>query len=186
MRTSATGSDARAVPASRGTSPPAGGGFTLIEVLVVIVILAVLAATVSLSLAGGGGERQLEREARRLAALVGYACEQAELTGHSIGLSFAGGGYAFSERTREDWLPYTDGELRQRRWMAGLAAQLSREGVAVRLGESLPEQPQLACFASGELTPFHLELALADRGVGWRLDGEPDGTLTLERRDAPR
>jgi len=29
-------------------------------------------------------------------------------------------------------------------------------------------------------------LALAGRGAGWRLHGEPDGALSLERRDAPR
>ncbi len=185
MRTSATGSEAPARVAA-GSPPARGGGFTLIEVLVVVVILAVLAAAVSLALAGGGGERQLEREAQRLSALVAYACEQAELTGHSVGLSFARGGYVFSERAREEWRPYADGELRQRRWMAGLSAELSREGVPLRLEDNLPARPQLACFPSGELTPFRLELALAGRGAGWRLHGEPDGALSLERRDAPR
>ena len=29
-------------------------------------------------------------------------------------------------------------------------------------------------------------LALAGRDAGWRLHGEPDGALSLERRDAPR
>lgn len=164
----------------------AAPGFTLIEVLVVTVILAILAATVALTLAGSGGERQLEREAQRLSALIGYACERAELTGRSIGFAFARGGYVFSERQREAWKPFADGELRQRKWAAGLAAQLSRDGVAVKIADDLPEQPQLACFASGELTPFRLDLALADRGGGWRLDGEPNGKLTLERRDARR
>jgi general secretion pathway protein H len=162
-------------------------GFTLIEVLVVTVILAVLAATVSLTLAGSGGERQLEREAQRLSALIGYACERAELTGRSIGVAFAQGGYVFTERQLDAWMPLKDGELRQRKWMAGLAAQLSRDGVAAQIAEALPDQPQLACFPSGELTPFRIELALADRGGGgWRIDGEPDGKLTLERRNASR
>ena len=159
-------------------------GFTLIEVLVVTVILAVLAATVSLTLAGSGGERQLEREAQRLSALIGYACERAELTGRSIGVSFAQGGYVFAEHQRDMWVPFKDGELRQRKWMAGLVAQLSRDGVAARIADEISDQPQLACFASGELTPFRLDLALTDRGGGWRLDGEPDGKLKLERRDA--
>ena len=162
-------------------------GFTLIEVLVVTVILAVLAATVSLTLAGGGGERQLEREAQRLSALIGYACERAEVTGRSIGVAFANGGYVFTERQRDAWMPLKEGELRQRNWMAGLAARLSRDGVAAQMADTLPDQPQVACFASGELTPFRLDLALAnDDGGGWRLEGEPDGKLTLERRNAQR
>jgi hypothetical protein len=35
------------------------------------------------------------------------------------------------------------------------------------------------CFASGELTPFRLELRLADLDSVWPIDGKPDGTLAL-------
>jgi general secretion pathway protein H len=159
-------------------------GFTLVEILVVVVIFAVMAATVALSLAGAGGERQLENDVQRLRALVSYACERAELTGRPVGLSLLATGYVFSEHLRTEWKPLADGELRPRKWVAGVIAHLSRDGIAVAIDSSAPEEPQLACFSSGELTPFRLDLALVDHPDGWRMDGTPDGALSLERRNA--
>jgi general secretion pathway protein H len=161
-------------------------GFTLIEILVVVVILAILAAAVSIAIAGSGGERQLERESERLEALIGFACEHAELGGRPIGLTFRPDGYFFSEPDQEIWLPIKAGELRDRRWSAAFAPTLSRDGVRVELTAETPVQPHAVCYASGELTPFRLELATADLPYRWRLDGEPDGTLKRERRDAAR
>ncbi|MEO8671297.1 MAG: type II secretion system minor pseudopilin GspH [Tahibacter sp.] len=163
---------------------PVAKGFTLIEVLVVVVILAVLAAAVSMSLAGGGGERQLEREAQRIEALLRYVCERAEISGRQIGVSFDPEGYFFSETEPDGWHAIKDGELRRRRWNAAMMVALSRDGIRVDTSISSPEQPQLACFSSGELTPFRLDLSAAELPSSYRIDGSPDGALTLERRDA--
>ena len=81
------------------------GGFTLIELLVVVVIIAVIAAALTLSIGGAAGERQLAHQAEQSQALIGYACEQAELTGRTIGLSFNTDGYRFSQLERDDWTP---------------------------------------------------------------------------------
>jgi len=83
-------------------------GFSLIEILVVIVILAVTAAAVTLAV-GDVGERRLARDAERLQALLGYACEQAELSGRQIGLSLDRDGYRFSRADHADWLLERDG-----------------------------------------------------------------------------
>lgn len=171
-------------PALRG---PSARGFTLIEVLVVVVILAVLAAAVTIAIAGSGGERQLERESERLEALVVYACEHAELGGRQIGLTFRPDGYFFSEPERDLWRPIRDGELRDRRWNAAFVPTLSRDGVRIELSaEKTPETPHAVCYASGELTPFRLELATADVAYRWRIDGEPDGSIRRERNDVVR
>lgn len=180
MRISAAG------PIEPRSTARRAAGFTLVELLVVVVIVAVLAAAVGLALAGSGGERQLEREAERLHALLGHACERAETSGREIGLSLARDGYVFSEFDRGAWQPLEADELRQRRWVAGLGTQLSRDGVRVAITTDFPDKPQLVCFSSGELTPFRIELMLADPSLHWYVEGEPDGTLTLERRDAPR
>jgi general secretion pathway protein H len=161
-------------------------GFTLIEVLVTVVIVAVLAAAVSIALAGSGGERQLEREAERIDALIGFACERAELSGRQTGVSFLTTGYAFSELGSDGWKTIADGELRERRWAGPFLVQLGRDGIAVEIAPEVPEQPHIVCFATGEATPFRLEVALADDGLRYRLDGAPTGTRTLERRDAAR
>ena len=153
-------------------------GFTLIELLVVVVILGVLAAALVLSTAGSG-ERRLEREAERLRALIAYACEQSELTGRDIGVSFDRGGYRFSEYDRDSWIAFSEGELRARAWIAGTAALLSRDGHPVEVAEAYPDKPQLVCFSSGELTPFRLELALGEVESTFRLDGTPDGAVAI-------
>jgi len=158
-------------------------GFTLIELLVVVVILAVLAGALTLAMGGLGGERQLEQQARRTQALIGYACEQAELVGRDIGVSVDRRGYRFSRRNGADWLPLENDELRPREWLAGTQIALSSDGHAIVVGDDFPEKPQLACFASGELTPFRLELRLADLAQGWQLDGAPDATLKLVAAD---
>lgn len=161
-------------------------GFTLIEILVVVVILAVLAAAVSIALAGAGGERQAEREAERLQALIGYACEHAEIGGRPVGLSFVLDGFLFSQRDGETWAAFGQGELRMRQWPGNLRAELSRDGTRIEIPPQPPEIPPIICFASGELTPFRLELSVPDLALRWRLDGTIDGNVQRERRDVSR
>ena len=169
---------------ARPASPDAG--FTLIEILVVVVILGVLAAAVTIAMAGSGGERQLEREAERLQALLGYACEHAQIGGRAVGLSLVAGGFVFSQQNGDTWKPFAEGELRDRQWPANLRAELSRDGKRIEIPPQPPEVPPVICFASGELTPFRLELALPDLALRWRLDGSLDGDVKRERRDVSR
>lgn len=157
--------------------PGVAVGFSLIEILVVVAILAITASVVTLSIAGAGGERQLERDAERLRALVAHACEQAELGGREIGLSFNDDGYRFSRSDHDHWLPLADGELRPRKWSVAADARLSRDGQRVEIAADWPDKPQLVCFSSGELTAFRLELGLPDSTTRYRIDGEPDGSV---------
>jgi general secretion pathway protein H len=175
MQTSATGINKRSTIMR---------GFTLIELLVVVVILAVLAGALTLAMGGLGGERQLEQQAQRTQTLIGYACEQAELVGRDIGVSVDRHGYRFSRRNGADWLPLENDELRPREWLTGTRVALSSDGHTIVVGDDFPEKPQIACFSSGELTPFRLELRMADLAQGWQLDGAPDATLKLAAVDA--
>ena len=161
-------------------------GFTLIEILVVIVILAVVAGAVTFAVGGIGGERQLAHQAEQSQALIGYACEQAELTGHSIGVGVSTQGYRFSQFDHENWVPFGPGELRTRKWLDTTRAALSRDGRPLEVNGDFPEKPQLVCFSSGEMTPFRLELALSDLPVTYRLDGQADGDIKLVAIDARR
>jgi general secretion pathway protein H len=160
-------------------SEPHHDGFTLIELLVVVVIVGVVAAALTLSIGAAGGERQLAHQAEQAQALIGYACEQAELTGRTIGLSFDTDGYRFSELERTDWMPMRTTELRERSWLGGTSSKLTRDDHAVQITAAYPDKPQLVCFSSGELTAFRLELALADLPVVYRLDGQPDGDVKI-------
>ena len=104
---------------------------------------------------------------------------KAELVGRDIGVSVDRRGYRFSRRNGAAWLPLEGDELRPREWLAGTQVALSSDGHAIVVGDDFPEKPQLACFSSGELTPFRLELRLTDLAQGWQLDGAPDATLKL-------
>ena len=159
-------------------------GFTLIEILVVVVILAVLAGALTLAVGGVGGERQLARQAAQAQALIGYACEQAELSGREIGLSLNDRGYRFSRLDRSGWLPLSTDELRPRLWLVGTLPTLTRDGHRVDIAADFPDKPQLVCFSSGELTPFRLELGLTGLPQRYRLDGQPDGSVVLTTVDA--
>lgn len=156
-------------------------GFTLIEVLVVVVIIGVIALAVTLTV-GSSGERRLAREAERVQALIGYACNRAELSGREIGIVFGSSGFGFNRLDLDGWQPLpADSELRTREWPQALRIELAREGRRVDVSGGSEGTPQLVCFSSGELTPFTLDLALGDTPVTYRIDGEGDGALELTR-----
>jgi general secretion pathway protein H len=161
-------------------------GFTLIEILVVVVILAVVAGALTLATGGVGGQRQLAHEAEQARALFGYACEQAERSGRDIGISLDTRGYRFSIAEKTQWVPSQADELRPRVWLDSTDARLSRDGQALQIAADAPDKPQLVCFSSGELTPFRLELGLADLPQHYRLDGEADGEIKLAAIDQRR
>jgi len=159
-------------------------GFTLIEILVVVVILAVATAAVTLAVAGASGERQLARDSERARALIAYACEQAEVSGHQIGISLDRDGYQFSRADHADWIPERDGELRPRKWSVSPILSLTRDGQRVDVGDAYPDKPQLVCFSSGELTAFRLELALSEAPTRYRVEGRPEGDVVASVIDA--
>ncbi|MEO7324476.1 MAG: type II secretion system minor pseudopilin GspH [Dokdonella sp.] len=159
-------------------------GFTLIELLVVVVIIGVLAAALVISI-GGSTERELSNASDRFQALVGHACNQAELSGREIGISIAADGYTFSRLDRDEWRAFgQDGELRARSWPRGLHVELTRAGRPLQLSIPGRESPQLVCFSSGELTPFDVTLALGDAAARYRIEGADDGVVKIKRIEA--
>ncbi|HET9484744.1 MAG TPA: prepilin-type N-terminal cleavage/methylation domain-containing protein [Xanthomonadales bacterium] len=129
-------------------------GLSLVELLVAIAILAALYGAIVVAVEAVGGARTLEREGTRFAALVGVACERAQVSGRDYGIHVARDGYAFSIALADGWRIERTGDLRPRELARGLSLSLEREGTDAELLEDLPDAPQAACFASGELTPF--------------------------------
>ena len=154
-------------------------GFTLIEVLVTVVIVAVMASVLVLSIGAGDEEQVLRREAERLQARIGYACERAELGGRDVGLHLRDGGYAFSAQQVEGW-HFIEDDVALKRVSLSEAMHLSADAQA--LESAFTEQPQVLCFASGEALPMTIELAAGPRATRWRIDIALDGQTTLRHR----
>jgi len=134
-------------------------GFSLLEVLVVVFIIGVLATMFTLSVGVIGGDRELDKEASRLVALIDLAREEAVIQGREIGLRFFKDGYEFSA-FYEDFVEYHDEEtpdqsewalldasslLGPRRLPQDLLFELQIDGrdIVLKLAET-DEKPRLA------------------------------------------
>ena len=157
-------------------------GLSLIELLVAIAILATLYGAVVVAIGSASGPRVLEREGRRFAALVATACERAQISGRDYGVHVSRAGYAFSTALADGWRLETTGDLRPRELAKGLALELAREGTRAELLDEMPDAPQAACFASGELTPF-VATVTAGELPPFEIDAALDGTIETRARE---
>jgi general secretion pathway protein H len=151
-------------------------GYTLIEIVVVVAIVAIVAGAAMLSLGAFGGSRVVEREGNRFRELVRATCDRALASGHDYGIHLGTGGYAFSVARYQQWDPQTKDELRPREFPAGFSLSASREGKPLELVSDPPLEPQLVCYASGELTPFEARIEL-DPHTAYVVAGEIDAHL---------
>lgn len=177
--------EARSFP-SRGRLPPSAfrlPGFSLLELLTVLLIIGIVATMAVLSVSTADSERLLEKEARRLAALVNLNCEESVLRSETLAVTFGPGGtsYGFLRRSGEQWLQRTGETWRPRVLAEGFRAELEVEGRPVVLDEATAGRPHLVCLASGEILPFRVRLTAPDAEAGFRVTGEWDGDVAVER-----
>jgi general secretion pathway protein H len=155
-------------------------GFTLVEILVVLVIIGVVIAVALLSFGILGDGRGLDREARRMSALIEMAADEAMIQGRDYGLEILQGGYRFVEYDPliDQWHEVIgDDLLRARTLEEGSEFELFIEDHKVLLetkAESLDENvddederkrdladdylPHILILSSGDVTPFELTL----------------------------
>jgi len=169
------------------------GGFTLIEMLVVVLIIGVVMSFVSLSLNPSSAADRMDTDARRIEALTQTAADDAILYGREIGLDITRNGYRFLRLGDDGWqvINVPDSPLRAR--------ELS-EGVVLTLVESDEDTPRLAngdedddtvrpeafFLSSGETVPFALEISATGVDHFFRLTGQANGTLGMERFESAR
>jgi general secretion pathway protein H len=142
----------------------AGGGFTLIEILVVVLIIGVISAGIMLSVTLTGRDRDLEKESDRLVALINYAREQSELQTREYGLIFQDDSYEFVayDTRRGLWRSiFEDDVLVLRRLPYGLDLKLvveARPVVLKKPADAKDKTPQVMIYSSGDLTSFEVTL----------------------------
>jgi Tfp pilus assembly protein FimT len=148
--------------------------------LVVMAIIAVL----SLMLIGfttPGEATLVDREGRRLAALLELGFAEARASGRSIAWSPERSGYAFWHKTDDgEWTPFPDSSIYRRRSFEGRTElrDVLLDGRVLRSGERL----ELLTYA----LPGTLELTIAAGDAQIFLRGSALGRMLLKRDAEPR
>ena len=200
MPISATGTWNKArLPAHRSKSmnvPARKGGFSLIELLVVIAIVGIVMSIALLSLGVLGDDRDLQKEGRRMIALVQVAQDEATMQGREFGLELMVDAYRFVE-----YDPLTnlwgdligDDTLRMRQLPEDVEFDLFLEGQRVLL-ELEPAEfddpdkadlrdisenyaPHILLFSSGDATPFELHILRTTKNETVVLESDAFGDI---------
>ena len=190
MPTSATGTSSKRLRHFAAASR--ASGFTLLEVLVVVIIIGIITSMAVVSTRVLGGDHEMDREARRLQAVLGQAREDAVLEGRDVGLRIDALGYDFLryDGRNERWETIVgDPLLRERLFPDGMSAGLWLESRRVQLPArgvptvDKPALPQLVVLASGDLVPFEVRLERAGTEETRALAGYADGRIEIVAND---
>lgn len=164
-------------------------GFTFIEIFVVMAIIGILAGTVVLHSIDADHDRNLETEARRIAALVELARAEAVSRNESWGLFVGETRYGFKIYDELDgsWRDAPKHTFRTRNAPPDVAFSVQVEGlprltassdaVTGRSGQTETEEdgsaerPQVLILASGEQTPFLIGVRMGRR-VPWSVTSD--------------
>lgn len=150
-------------------------GFTLLELMVVLVLIGIIFSFAVLSLGGDDMAELMERETRRLAAVLDMAGSEAVLRGEELAVYFSETGYEFLILQEDAWQVTEDNTLLKAHSLpAGIFIRLEVDGdppvltaVPEDADDSLEEEqtPQVYILSSGEMTPFSatLEADLSER-----------------------
>jgi general secretion pathway protein H len=150
-----------------------------VEVLVVMVLIGITVGLVSLSVRSSG-EREAEREARRLAALVDLASEEAVLKSQELGILFRRDGYQFLTLDANNvWQPVQDDVLRVRTLPSGFVLTAYVEGLPVDPDRRLETPAPHGFFlSSGERSAFEAEVG-PEHGTRYRVTVPVVGDLSV-------
>jgi type II secretory pathway pseudopilin PulG len=163
---------------SRNRAP----GSTLIELLVGLVIVSVMLGAVAIAFPRTDG-RRADHAAARAQALIELACERAELTGEDIGFAVDQRRLVFGSYRSGEWQMFPDSPqeaLRPRLLDKDVTLALRVDDPMLVMRARATAGTQALCLASGESTPFVLDLFGPAREQG-SLRG--DGSAIVQQGD---
>ena len=177
-------------------------GFTLLEIMVVVVIIAILTTIGVMSIGVLGGDRQRTAEVERFEDVAATAMQEAGLEGRDFGVRIQQTSYevfVYSPRRNRWEVVPSDRLYAVHTLPPGISFGLTLEGREVRLDEQPPAagdvvdsdtkvqttqdrshvdpKPQLIFYASGDVSPYHLELRRSDETIPYTLDEAVDGSI---------
>jgi general secretion pathway protein H len=166
-------------------------GFSLLELLIVVVIIGLLAGAVTLSMGSLGNDRELEEETRRLRGVMDLLHEESLMQSRDYGVMFTTTGYRFYvyDYQQLTWVvPQADRLLEQHTLSPQLSLTLVLDGRNVPLLREFEQQdvenpePQVMLLASGEVTPFTIQVERDGIDGRFELSAKLDGELSLEEK----
>jgi general secretion pathway protein H len=166
----------------------ANAGFSLLELLIVVVVIGLLVQAVTLSWRTFGRDRDLEQETSRLRSVIDLLHEEALMQSRDYGIMFTETGYRFYVFDYQElaWaVPPADRVLEQYTLPRQLEMSLVLDGRDVPLEPNFEAQdvenpePQVMLLASGEVTPFTIEMEGAGFDGRFELSAELDGKTSV-------
>lgn len=164
-------------------------GFTLLEVLVVVVIVSVLSTAFLLSL-GSGRHNAGQEEARRFAALVRLAGQEAMLRSRDLAVEVAPKSYKFLLYEEQQWQALEDEVFRLRELPEGMSFTIQLDGSAELFAaisnkkspgsDEIKELlPRIFIFSTGEMTSFEMTLNIEDSEYIYHISGSLNGKMRV-------
>ena len=148
----------------------------------VLVIIGVILTFVGLSGSGDSRAEQMQREMRRLAALIEMASEEAVLRSEQLAIRFGETDYEFMLLEADQWSTISDIPLlRPRELPKGIELQLElQDNPPPGLEAEEAESPQVFLLSSGEMTPFILTLSAPESERRFQIKASLLGRMELE------
>jgi general secretion pathway protein H len=152
-------------------------GFTLIEVAVVMLVIVIVLGIVSVNIEPDR-ETPVRDEARRLAALLLTAQQEAILQGRILAVAIEPQGYYFLMlNDNNEFKPMAGDEiLRARPLPSGIV--ISTVDIEGMQETEETETPRLILLPTGELSPFTVIFSQGD--IRWRVEGTLTGEITAQ------
>lgn len=180
-------------------------GFTLIELLVVIVILGISVALLLPNMGSLRDDRDLERAAQRLAALLELASEEAGMQGRELGIRFGRDNYAFVDLDPDTgaWIALSGDDMLYPRTLPEDSdfellleeRQILLESEAIPAADDDKDDdeltidvgpaPHVALLSSGETTPFTLYLRQDFSRTSIVIEGDALGGIEINSGNEP-